>query len=55
MFDDRWWHGLENHCRYEFLLVVLDFFFTLLYYSYETRLQIFEKLRPSIFKLDHYW
>src|ERR1700722_176755 len=45
---------LTNYYRYEFSLVFLNYFFILLYSSYDTRLQNFEKLRPPVPKLLYY-
>jgi len=49
------WIGLKNFYRYEFCLVFLKYFFILLYYSYEMRLQKFEMLRPPDPKLHQIW
>ena len=38
--------------RYEFSLVFLDYFFILLYNSYEIHLQNFEWLRPAVLKIQ---
>ena len=49
------WNELKNCYRYEFSLVFIKFFFILLYYSYEIRLQNFERLRPPDPKLHQIW
>ena len=46
---------LNNSYRYEFLLVFLNSFFKLLYYSYEMHVQIFRRLRPTDTRLHQVW
>jgi hypothetical protein len=48
-------YELNNYCKGEFLAVLLNSFFILLYYSYETRLQIFVKLRPAVMEIFYIW
>jgi len=49
------WNGLKYRYRYEFSLVFINSFFILLYYSYEIRLQNFERLRLPDPKLHQIW
>ena len=41
-------YEVSHNYRSEFLTVFFNSSFILLYYSYETRLQIFERLRPAV-------
>ena len=48
-------YELSKHCRSEFLSVFFHCFFILLYYTYETRVQNFERLRPVIVEIYYFW
>ena len=47
-------NGVNNCYRCEFLLVFFYSFFILFYYSYGIRLQIFERLCPTVREIDHF-
>ena len=46
---------MNNFCKGEFSSDFLNFLFILLYYSCETRLQIFEKPHPAVVEICFMW
>ena len=46
---------MKTDCRYEFLPIISNSFFNLFSHSYEMRVPICKRLRPTVPELHQFW